>query len=254
MGACASRPSDDGASTSGSSKKSKAGKPGSDASTNPARVLNLGADAESYFARSGGRAFYASPPVSATDSVPRASLPRAAVEQAVTFESADGTHLVGVVHRPYDDDAGAMSHVFDVSHPPEDVTQRNAKRRSLGNADAFDDVRTVPSPSSRHAGTRFRKRNLRLGRNEIDRRRDGDSDGQSPSARGAGVALCHPHPFLGGDKDSALVVALARRLARAGVAVLRFDSRGVGGSGGTRTWMRDAEREDARRQCVSSRD
>ena len=244
MGACASRPSDDGASTSGSSKKSKAGKPGSDASTNPARVLNLGADAESYFARSGGRAFYASPPVSATDSVPRASLPRAAVEQAVTFESADGTHLVGVVHRPYDDDAGAMSHVFDVSHPPEDVTERNAKRRSLGNADAFDDVRTVPSPSSRHAGTRFRKRNLRLGRNEIDRRRDGDSDGQSPSARGAGVALCHPHPFLGGDKDSALVVALARRLARAGVAVLRFDSRGVGGSGGTRTWMRDAERED----------
>ena len=130
MGACASRPSDDGASTSGSSKKSKAGKPGSDASTNPARVLNLGADAESYFARSGGRAFYASPPVSATDSVPRASLPRAAVEQAVTFESADGTHLVGVVHRPYDDDAGAMSHVFDVSHPPEDVTQRNAKRRA----------------------------------------------------------------------------------------------------------------------------
>ena len=61
MGACASRPSDDGASTSGSSKKSKAGKPGSVASTNPARVLNLGADAESYFARSGGRAFYASP-------------------------------------------------------------------------------------------------------------------------------------------------------------------------------------------------
>ena len=118
MGACASRPSDDGASTSGSSKKSKAGKPGSDASTNRARVLNLGADAESYFARSGGRAFYASPPVSATDSVPRASLPRAAVEQAVTFESADGTHLAGVVHRPYDDDAGAMSHVFDVSRSP----------------------------------------------------------------------------------------------------------------------------------------
>ena len=250
MGACASRPSDDGASTSGSSKKSKAGKPGSDASTNPARVLNLGADAESYFARSGGRAFYASPPVSATDSVPRASLPRAAVEQAVTFESADGTHLAGVVHRPYDDDAGAMGHMFDVSRSPEDralegAETRDAKRRSLGNADAFDDVRTVPSPSSRHAGTRFRKRNPRLGRNEIGRCRDGDSsDGQSPSARGAGVALCHPHPFLGGDKDSALVVALARRLARAGVAVLRFDSRGVGGSGGTRTWMRDAERED----------
>ena len=107
MGACASRPSDDGASTSGSSKKSKAGKPGSVASTNPARVLNLGADAESYFARSGGRAFYASPPVSATDSVPRESLPRDAVEQAVTFESKDGTPLAGVVHRPYDDDEGS---------------------------------------------------------------------------------------------------------------------------------------------------
>jgi alpha/beta superfamily hydrolase len=248
MGACASRPSDDGASTSGSSKKSKAGKPRSDASTNPARVLNLGADAESYFARSGGRAFYASPPVSATDSVPRASLPRAAVEQAVTFESADGTHLAGVVHRPYDDDAGAWD-------PPEDRalegarSSRNAKRPigARRGADAFDDVRTVPSPSSRHAGTLEKSPraggNLGRGRNEIGRRRDGDG-GRAPSTRGAGVALCHPHPFLGGDKDSALVVALARRLARAGVAVLRFDSRGVGGSGGTRTWMRDAERED----------
>jgi alpha/beta superfamily hydrolase len=245
MGACASRPSDDGASTSGSSKKSKAGKPGSVASTNPARVLNLGADAESYFARSGGRAFYASPPVSATDSVPRESLPRDAVEQAVTFESKDGTPLAGVVHRPYDDDEGSAK------DPPGARGRRGGRvRRQPTATAAFDDIATVESPSSPYDSRNVsRRQNVGRGRNEAARD-DRLVDGASPlsrlssAARGAGVALCHPHPFLGGDKDSALVVALARRLARAGVTVLRFDSRGVGESGGKRTWMRDAERED----------
>ena len=242
MGACASRPSDDGASTSGSSKKSKAGKPGSVASTNPARVLNLGADAESYFARSGGRAFYASPPVSATDSVPRESLPGDAVEQAVTFESADGTPLAGVVHRPYDDDVGAKD-------PPGALDDAGRRRGGRRRGAAFDDIGTVESPSSPYVGNVSRRGNVGRGRNEAARDDllvDGADDKRrlSSAARGAGVALCHPHPFLGGDKDSALVVALARRLARAGVTVLRFDSRGVGESGGKRTWMRDAERED----------
>ena len=245
MGACASRPSDDGASTSGSDKKSKPGKPGSGASTNPARVLDLGADAESYFARWGGRAFYASPPVSATDSVPRESLPRTAVEQAVRFESADGTSLAGVVHRPHDDDVGAKDRIEDRT----EHADRSPNGRRRGGADDFDDVATARSPSSPYVGTGPRRR----GRNEARRDWVVDDFDESSSkksriiasaARGAAVALCHPHPFLGGDKDSALVVALARRLARAGVTVLRFDSRGVGQSGGTRTWMRAAERED----------
>ena len=245
MGACASRPSDDGASTSGSSKKSKAGKPGSVASTNPARVLNLGADAESYFARSGGRAFYASPQVSATDSVPRESLPRDAVEQAVTFESKDGTPLAGVVHRPYDDDEGSAK-----DPPGARGHDAGRVRRQPTATAAFDDIATVESPSSPYVSRNVsRRQNVGRGRNEAardDRLVDAASRRSrlSSAARGAGVALCHPHPFLGGDKDSALVVALARRLARAGVTVLRFDSRGVGESGGKRTWMRDAERED----------
>ena len=248
MGACASRPSDNGASTSGSGKQSKAGKSGFGASTNPARVLNLGADAESYFARWGGRAFYASPPVSVTDSMPRESLPRTAIEQAVRFESADGTSLAGVLHRPYDDDFGAKDpSAEDRIDRVEDADREPGRRR--GGADAFvrrvRDVTTIRSPSSPGVGSAPRRGSLGRGRNEARRDRVVDDDlSSSSSRRGAGVALCHPHPFLGGDKDSALVLALARRLARAGVTVLRFDSRGVGHSGGTRTWMRNAERED----------
>ena len=65
-----------------------------------------------------------------------------------------------------------------------------------------------------------------------------------PSARGAGLVLCHPHPYLGGHRDNPLMRNLARRLARDGVTVLRFDFRGVGDSGGKRTWMRDGETDD----------
>src|SRR5262245_31331987 len=39
----------------------------------------------------------------------------------------------------------------------------------------------------------------------------------------AGAVVCHPHPQYGGDMDNAVVVALARRLARDGIVALRFD-------------------------------
>lgn len=50
----------------------------------------------------------------------------------------------------------------------------------------------------------------------------------------AGVAaIAHPHPQYGGDMHNNVVGALWRGLAAAGVATVRFDFRGVGGSGGT---------------------
>jgi len=49
----------------------------------------------------------------------------------------------------------------------------------------------------------------------------------------AGVVLAHPHPLYGGDRHSPVVAAAFAALADAGVAVLRFDFRGVGRSGGT---------------------
>lgn len=51
--------------------------------------------------------------------------------------------------------------------------------------------------------------------------------------RRPGVVVCHPHPLYGGDMANNVVVALCRALAAAGVLALRFNFRGVGGSGGS---------------------
>jgi alpha/beta superfamily hydrolase len=54
----------------------------------------------------------------------------------------------------------------------------------------------------------------------------------APSAS-AGLVLCHPHPLYGGDMDNPVVVRAAEVAQQAGLATLRFNFRGVGGSGGT---------------------
>jgi alpha/beta superfamily hydrolase len=57
------------------------------------------------------------------------------------------------------------------------------------------------------------------------------------------VVLCHPHPALAGNMEHPLLVALNNTLASGGAGVLRFNFRGVGGSGGTFT-NGEAELED----------
>jgi alpha/beta superfamily hydrolase len=47
------------------------------------------------------------------------------------------------------------------------------------------------------------------------------------------AVLLYPHPLMGGDLHAQVPSALARTLPEAGVAVLRFDFRGAGGSGGS---------------------
>jgi len=44
--------------------------------------------------------------------------------------------------------------------------------------------------------------------------------------------VCHPHPLYGGDMDNPVVVAIARQLVADGLATLRFNFGGVGGSQG----------------------
>jgi alpha/beta superfamily hydrolase len=46
------------------------------------------------------------------------------------------------------------------------------------------------------------------------------------------VALAHPHPLMGGSMDVPLIRTIAGHLCDAGVAVLRFNFRGVGASEG----------------------
>ncbi|MSQ22189.1 MAG: hypothetical protein EXR53_02625 [Dehalococcoidia bacterium] len=47
------------------------------------------------------------------------------------------------------------------------------------------------------------------------------------------AVLCHPHPALGGNMDNPVIMALARSLDGAGIATIRFNFRGIGGSLGT---------------------
>lgn len=47
-----------------------------------------------------------------------------------------------------------------------------------------------------------------------------------------GVVVCHPHPLYGGNMENNVVRAVAGELASRGLAVLRFNFRGVGASQG----------------------
>ena len=47
------------------------------------------------------------------------------------------------------------------------------------------------------------------------------------------ILTCHPHPKLGGSMDHPIVAAICDLAAQQGFASLRFNFRGVGGSGGS---------------------
>jgi alpha/beta superfamily hydrolase len=59
------------------------------------------------------------------------------------------------------------------------------------------------------------------------------------------AVVCHPHPLYGGTLHNKVVYRIARGLRRAGAAVLRFNFRGVGRSGGEYGRL-EGEIEDAR--------
>ena len=60
----------------------------------------------------------------------------------------------------------------------------------------------------------------------------------------AGVVICHPHPLMGGDMHNNVVMGVSRELVGCGMAVLRFNFRGVGASAGMHDQGR-GEVEDA---------
>ena len=60
-----------------------------------------------------------------------------------------------------------------------------------------------------------------------------------PDDARAAAVLTHPHPDYGGDRHALVPDALFRELPSRGIAALRFDFRGAGGSGGAHSDGRD---------------
>ena len=54
-----------------------------------------------------------------------------------------------------------------------------------------------------------------------------ESLGSSP-----GMILCHPHPSLGGSMHNGLITSISKLGSESGIASLRFNFRGIGGSEG----------------------
>ena len=67
-----------------------------------------------------------------------------------------------------------------------------------------------------------------------------------------GIVLCHPHPLYGGDMYNNVTGAIVRAAMGAGVAALRFNFRGVGGSEGRYTGG-EGEQDDVRAALGSLR-
>jgi hypothetical protein len=53
-----------------------------------------------------------------------------------------------------------------------------------------------------------------------------------PAAPYPAAVVCHPHPQFGGDMHNSVVTAVCHALAESGIAALRFNFRGAGGSQG----------------------
>jgi uncharacterized protein len=70
-----------------------------------------------------------------------------------------------------------------------------------------------------------------------------------PPGAGAGVVVCHPHPQYGGDMNNPVVLTAIQACARAGLATLRFNFRGVGASGGA--WDEGRGEKDDVRAAVA---
>jgi alpha/beta superfamily hydrolase len=66
-----------------------------------------------------------------------------------------------------------------------------------------------------------------------------------PPGATRGVVVCHPHPLYGGDMDNPVVLVLVHACWDAGLAVLRFDFRGVRRSAGVHSGG-VGEQEDVR--------
>jgi alpha/beta superfamily hydrolase len=65
----------------------------------------------------------------------------------------------------------------------------------------------------------------------------------------SGVVLCHPHPQYGGDMDSPVVTTAAGACQGQGLATLRFNFRGIGGSQGA--WDEGRGEQDDVRAALS---
>src|SRR3990172_254396 len=121
------------------------------------------------------------------------------------------------------------------------ATSAGAARRASSMPRTIPGQNPVQSGSAAlAAGLRERWRRARVRRSPSASRRHA-----APPGASAGVVICHPHPLYGGDMDNPVVVRVQEACAAEGLATLRFNFRGVGGSSGTHG-EGGGEQDDAR--------
>ena len=234
MGQCQSAPCGTPSGAGPSGKKAAAA---STPARAPAELLNLGPEAEAYFAGA-GRSFYEhvrAPPASRLVPVrlspaplPRGPPRRRGLARPGPSRDADLSAPSSLLR------AKRSSHAISSPQPP--TTPRDAPKPGSGGAElpaTFPSSDGVVLSGILHAA-----------RSSESPAPGGPPSGGGGPLSGAGVVMCHPHPYLGGAKTNPLLANLARRLASLGAVCLRFDCRGVGESAGARTWMRDGEVAD----------
>lgn len=79
-----------------------------------------------------------------------------------------------------------------------------------------------------------------------------EAEADAPSQPLAALVICHPHPQMGGTMDAPLLLALCAHLVDAGWATLRFNFRGIRGSGGE-AGIGHEEVKDARAALAEAR-
>src|SRR5262249_49523120 len=157
--------------------------------------------------------------------------------------SAEGGRGDGATLRPHAGTPRRSPDGSPSSAPPSHRAPRRGRRPAVPDSDSGSARRL-----DGHTPGRYSRRGTMIPEGETTVRSGAETlearVAVPPGAR-AGVVVCPPHPLYGGDMDNPVVERIVEACSARGLATLRFNFRGVGGSSGRHDQGR-GEQEDVR--------